>query len=356
MSGRQVRAVVVFLLGALPADAQDRMAGEDAHADVREERPVDVALDALLLLRLVAHAQEADEVRHVAASHQQDADADDDGDPGDRRGAREGEHVPSRSDDDRSEGREADSERARDGAGEDEPDRPARARHPGEDPFRARRRAEREQREPDRERGARERGQVVDAEERGLALERPLALELRDEAGELEQAPGARCRAPRGHAPEQELDVTASAEQERDGGGEDCVLGELRRRHEVRHEAVVLRPREPVEGRRDDHRHECRQGDPDGAPGAKGRPALADAAPERRERDGQNGQVGELDPDARRAEPDVDLRLVADVEEDDRDRECEDDRSRPLSCRRRGRRAPEGAWTRNGARRHDAPR
>src|SRR5919197_1522058 len=83
---------------------------------------------------------------------------------------------------------------------------------------------------------------------------RPLALELAHEAGELEQPPGRRGGAPAGDRPEEERDVAARAQQERDGGREDGVLGELRGRDEVREEAVVRRPREPVEGRgEDDH-------------------------------------------------------------------------------------------------------
>ena len=98
----------------------------------------------------------------------------------------------------------------------------------------------------------------MDAEEGRLALERPLALELVHEAGELEQAPGSRGGAPGGDRPEEERDVAARAKEERNGGGEDGVLGELRGRDEMRKEAVVRGPRKAVEGRDEDDRDDRR--------------------------------------------------------------------------------------------------
>ena len=251
--------------------------------------------------------------------------------------------MPPRTDEDDGGRGQHDAECSGDRARKDQSERAARAGDPAEEALTLGAGSEREQRESDRERGPRERREVVDAEERGLALERSLPLELVHKPGELEQSPDGRGRAPRGDRPEQEGDVPPRAQEERDGGGEDSVLGELRGRDEVGQEPVVLRPRQAVERRRDDHRQERGAGDPDGAAGAKRAPALAGTRPQGGERHGQDGHVRELDPGRGGAEPDVDLRLVANVEEDDRDRDREHERPRPHLGAREGRPSREDA-------------
>ena len=175
--------------------------------------------------------------------------------------------MPPGSDDDRGDRGEADPERSRHGGGEDEPEGAARTGDPREEALVACRRTQGQEGESDGERRARERGQVVDPEEGRLALERPLPLELVHESGELEQAPAGRGGAPGGDRPEEERDVAPGAQEERNGRGEDGVLGELRGRDEVRQEAVVRGAREPVERRDEDDRDDRRDRDPDRSPG-----------------------------------------------------------------------------------------
>ena len=80
--------------------------------------------------------------------------------------------------------REHDAERA----GRDRDERPAAARGPTV--------AERDADRAEDERRARQRREVVDPDEGRLPLPRPLALELRDDPEELEEAPGGRRDAP----------------------------------------------------------------------------------------------------------------------------------------------------------------
>ena len=116
------------------------------------------------------------------------------------------------------------------------------------------------------------------------------------------------------------------------------------------------RARERVDRRGDDHGEEERAGQPDRACAPERREAVPEPRDACGHRDREDGHVRQLDSGARGAEPDVHLRLVADVEEDDRDRDREHERPEPLGRPHERGSAREDAWARDGTRRHDAPR
>ena len=314
---------------------------------------MDGALDVPLVRPLVPDPDEAHEVLDVAAAHQEDAGTGDDGDCADGEGPAQVELAPAPRDRKRADCGERDPDRACERAREDEPEGAARSRHPREEALARACRPQREQGDPDRKRTSGERGEVVDAEERRLALERPLALELVHESGELQQSPGRRRGAPERDCPEQDVEVPAGAQKERHGQREDRVLDELRRRHEVRQEPVVGGPRERVDGGRDDHRQEERAGHPDRARRSERSEAVADPREDARHGHGEHGHVRELDPGARRPEPDVNLRLVLDVQEDQGDRQSEHDRTDGQGVRTIRRERPRPGDATRG---HEAPR
>src|SRR5438874_1823243 len=227
------------------------MVGEDPYAYVREQRAVDGALHVLLVGALVPDPDEAREVLDVAAAHQEDAGAGEDGDRADRERAWEGKAAYASCNRQRGDRGEGDPDRTCEGTREDEPERAARSGDPREEALAGARGPEGKEREADGEGAAGQRSEVVDAEERGFALERPPSLELVHESRELKQPPCCRGGAPEREGPEEDLELPARAQEERDGEREHRVLDELRRRHEVRQEPVVGRPRKRVDRRRD---------------------------------------------------------------------------------------------------------
>ena len=162
-----------------------------------------------------------------------------------------------------------------------------------------------------------------------MAQERRLAPPCRPRSGdvdaeELQQADERRDRAPdRDHGGD-ELPVRSSPQQQRERRRKQCVLRELRRRHEVLDRL----------GAHEDPNEEQSCDAPERRDTAKRRESAAQSLPHSGDRNREDSDVGELDTDVRRAEREAHRGLVVDVEEDDRDRGGEhEDRRRDLRAR-----------------------
>ena len=146
----------------------------------------------------------------------------------DARAEQDGGDREPHAEDGRHRAREDHAERAGDHAHE-RPAPPCRPAVPERDPQRAH-----------DERRARERGEVVDADERRLPLARPLALELGDDAEELEEPPRGRRDAPGDDCAQQRNRVRSGADEEHGRREKAGVPGELRDADRVDAERVVL--------------------------------------------------------------------------------------------------------------------
>jgi hypothetical protein len=82
----------------------------------------------------------------------------------------------------------------------------------------------------------------------------------------------------------------------------------------------MLLPQKRVDGRSNDQPEEQAREEPQPACREQGIPAVPYTGEQAGPRDGEHREVGELDPDRRRAEVELGLRLVAQVQEDDRKR------------------------------------
>ena len=136
-------------------------------------------------------------------------------------------------------------------------------------------------------------------------------------AEELHQTDGARERAPRSHDHEQELRFDPLAQDQHDGGGEQCVLEELRGRDGVARARVAARAVRDEDLDTDPDEVERRR-DPEREASPQRREPAPDAGDDGGDDDGEDGEVGQLDTDGGRARRDAELRLVAQVDEEDR--------------------------------------
>ena len=198
-----------------------------------------VALDAGLL-DPVADPEELREALDRLGPHHRRSRGHEQDDCGERHGAARPKRAHRPRAEEHGGDREPEPDHGRHRAGEDDAERARRER--GERPAPADR-ASVSQRDADRaddERRARERGEVVDPDERRLALARPLALELRDDAEELEQAPPGRGDAPRHERPEEGYRFPRRPHDEDRCGQERGVPRELRDADRVRCEGVLL--------------------------------------------------------------------------------------------------------------------
>jgi hypothetical protein len=315
------------------------MVGEHAHADVGEHRALDVALDVLLVHRLVPDTEEMRELGDRPVAHHRDAQRRRECERDDQRCSSGGHAVVPVSDRERREPGEEDSDASGRRRREHEPDRAGRPGDDDEHALGSSRPAQHEHREGDRQRDSREGREVVDADEGRLALQRPTALELVDEPGELQQSPRRGRGAPGGDRPEQGPELSLRTQEERQSRREDRVLGELGSRDEVDEEAVIVLPEQWIERSGDDERQERCAEDPEPPRRYERREAEPEPSHGGRKSDGQDGQVGELDPDLRRAGSDLDPGLVLDVQEDRRDREPKQHRA-PIETRQFTRASP----------------
>ena len=138
--------------------------------------------------------------------------------------------------------------------------------------------AERDADRADDERRAGESREVVDPDERRLPLPRPLSLELRDDAEELEEAPRGRRDAPRDERADERHGVDGRPDEEHASRGAASRTSELREA-----DGMARRRRSPRRGatavasEHDADEQEC-GGQPEHDPGAEeGLPALAAA-------------------------------------------------------------------------------
>jgi hypothetical protein len=204
-----------------------------------------------------------------------------------------------------------------------------------------------------RERQARsdrgEAGEVVVAEERRLPPASPPRAEDVDPE-ELHQPDGRRDPAPEDERAEHDREILCTPHQQRDGEREERVLAELREADGVVGElGVVNRGRaEELEPQPDE---EQRSGDPHDAAGAQAPEAGAPRRDDRRDHDREDGDVREADVDGGRPGRDGQVRLIALVEEDERDGQGDDERAGGLPIRADAlanagqRRVPDGGVT-----------
>ena len=228
-------------------------------------------------------------------------------------------------------GREHDAHRARDG------------RHPADTPVELEPR-QRDRRRPEHERCCGERREVVKAEEGELSpTGRTGDEDVRAE--ELYGTNDARESAPRGHDQEHEPQLRVRAEDQNDCGREQRVLEELRGRDRVLRAGVSGRPKRDQDVDPDPHEIQ-RRAEPEGPPASQRREASAHPRYESRDDDRQNREVGQLHADRRRTGRDVELRLVPEVDEQDRDRPGQDERLRAHARERNGHALPQGHGSR----------
>ena len=177
------------------------------------------------------------------------------------------------------------------------------------------------------QRRPRQRGEVVMAEEGGLAppggprLEDVRAEDLRDAGHRRRDRPG-------DEAAEHDVDVPPAADEERHREREQGVLGELRRRDRMCRRPVVGRPQPRIHARGTDVDQEDGARDPHRETDPKRREATPEAGRRRRQTDGEKDEIREDDVRRRGAEIDREPRLVVDVQEQDRQRCGESDRRR----------------------------
>ena len=162
----------------------------------------------------------------------------DERDRGEGRGAAAGQRAGTEPDRRRHDRGEDDARVGEDRGGENRPDRPCGDRHLRQTAVFG----ERDPGEPDCEGGGREDGEIVDPEERHLALAGSLSFELVDEAEELEEPPRARDGAPPDEDDQEAVDVDTSTEQQDERRGEQRILDELRRADQVLLRVVERRP------------------------------------------------------------------------------------------------------------------
>ena len=307
------------------------MVGEDPEAEVAEQRPVRVGLD-VRARRLLGFEEpdEAAELREVAAAERDDADdgrerdrADGGEPPGGQRAEQDGDRDDQRRRRDEPQG-------SPDGTGEDEPERARRAcglAQPSDRPALT----DGERDEPDRERrrtGCRE---VVIADPGRLTR----ACHGVADPGELREADHVEHREPADERPEHEPERVGRAQEHGHGRGEQRVLEESGRRHEMRSERV-----RPVRDRADDDAHaDPGQEREDGCEDDERRTQQSDpVARERNDRchhEREHRQIRELERRIGPAELERDLRLVVHVQQEHGDRRDEKKRAEPLAIGRR---------------------
>ena len=152
-------------------------------------------------------------------------------------------------------------------------------------------RAEGDRREADRDGRSGERAQMLVAKERHLALAGPRAVRVVDDAEEHQRAPESGRDRPRDEDDEKAVEVDHAAEEQADGGREQCVLGVLRHGREVGRGVAEWAPEA-----RGEHQAEKERGDdPEHAPAAERFPAELHAGRDRRGQHDHDREVGAVD-------------------------------------------------------------
>ena len=183
LCGGEIGRVVVE--GALEADPEQRVVFPHPQAEIGEQGALGAGLDALARRSAGgAGLQEAEEARHIADAQSVDAAGDDQGDCA-QGSARRPVSVRARS----PTAAAAISARISPAKARSEAASATRRARDRRDDRRAAPLSERDRRDSDHERRARERGEVLDPEERHLALVGPLALELVHESEEMATRP-----------------------------------------------------------------------------------------------------------------------------------------------------------------------
>ncbi len=183
-------------------------------------------------------------------------------------------------------------------------------------------------------------------EERGLPPAGvPRAEDVHAEELEQRDADG-HCR-PEHDSADDDGQVARPPHEERHGDGEERVLDELQEAHEVVVEESVVERHgaERLEGEPHDERSSR---DPERAGGCETRDSHLGSRDDRSDEDDDDGEIREPDVDRRRADPHAELGLVALVEEQERDRGREHQRSESVTI-------DEAAKARRGARAVERP-
>ena len=179
------------------------------------------------------------------------------------------------------------------------------------------------------------------AEERGLAPAGVPGVE-HVQAEELEQRDRGRRDAPEHERAEEDDEIVAAAHEQRDRHREERVLAELRERHEVARELVVVDRGGPQRPEGEPHQ-ERRAEDPEPARPQERGSAESHGRHDRRDDDEKHGEIGGPDVDGRRADVDAERppALMLLVEEDEGDRRSEDDRAEARPVREESGDAPQ---------------
>ena len=113
------------------------------------------------------------------------------------------------------------------------------------------------------------------------------------DAEDLKHADERRSAGPDDERREHQLEVAGASQEQRDGGREQRVLAELRRRYGMRGDVVRVVPEPRVEARGADEEDEQAARQPDGPPGAERREAVPETRHERGGADREHGEVGQ---------------------------------------------------------------
>ena len=223
---REKRAVGEFVVRALPPDAEQWVREEDPPADVGQHRSLAIALDVLGgAARPMLEAEKLEAVRDGLAAHREQADRDGAEHAGDRKHT---SAIRTHDDHDQRHGQDLADEGV-ECAGHDHADRAGDARCPCGAAFAGRCRPSCQQEECERKCCGGERGEVVVADERGLAGAGRRVLEVAQRPDDLEEPDGGDDAAPgdQGSGPQAKAAQVVCDQHER--RREQHVLEPLRR-------------------------------------------------------------------------------------------------------------------------------
>jgi hypothetical protein len=184
------------------------------------------------------------------------------------------------------------------------------------------------------------------AEEGHLALPRARAFGVVDDADEHQRSPGSGGRRPGHEHGEEAVDVDPPAKEEDDRRSEQRVLDRLRRGDQVPGRKLDRAP----EARQDEEPQQGAHDQPERAGPGERLPAEQHPGSERRGDRGGDREVGSVDVE----QPEVHVRLIPDVEEDERDRGGRDERE-DVRCAQAGGQGGQLYWLLRALPSHLAP-